>query len=146
MPLMTVVMGPFGSGQPRDRFEVVLNAAVHGWMEGHLAAPGHVVSGDRSGIDMPTPPFPARESEQLRALVSETMARFQDGEEPAAAMFAAAIAWQAGRQEGSRCPGCALEHADQPIPRAVRGGQGRYSFQLDDRHAPTLGQHPATDR
>jgi len=137
MPLMTVILGLFGSGQPRDRFEVVLNAAVHGWMEGHLAAPGHVLSEDRSGIDMPAPPFPARESEQLRALVFEAMDRFDDGEEPAAAMFAAAIAWRAGRQEGSRCPGCALEHADQPIPRAVRAGLGRYSFQLGDRLAPT---------
>ena len=78
MPLMTVILGLFGSGQPRDRFEVVLNAAVHGWMEGHLAAPGHVISEDRSGIDMPAPPFPARESEQLRALVFEAMDRFED--------------------------------------------------------------------
>ncbi len=136
MPLMTVIMGLFSSGESHDRFEVVLNAAVHGWMEGHLAAPGHVVSEARSGIEMPVPPFPARGSEQLRALVFEAMDRFGDGEEPAAAMFAAAIAWRAGRQEGARCPGCALEHAEQPIPRAVRAGLGRYSFQLNDRHAP----------
>lgn len=53
---------------------------------------------------MPVPPFPARESEQLRSLVSETMDRFSDGEEPAAAMHAAALAWKAGRQEGLDCP------------------------------------------
>ena len=107
-------------------------------MEGHLAAPSHALSeGAAPGSRCPRPPFPARESEPLRALVFAAMDRFEDGEEPAAAMFAAAIAWRAGRQEGARCPGCALEHADQPIPRAVRAGLGRYSFQLDERRAPT---------
>lgn len=130
-PLLTVILGLFGSGEAHDRFNVVLHAAVHGWMEGHLAAPGHVVSADTSGREMPVPPFPERESRELREIVSETMARFRDGEEPAAAMYAAALGWRLGRQQGLDCPGCALALADQPIPRAIRAGQGHYSFQLD---------------
>ena len=130
-PLLTVILGLFSSGEAHDRFDVVLHAAVHGWMEGHLAAPGHRVSGDASGDQMPAPPFPARGSGRLREIVSETMARFGDDEEPAAAMYAAALGWRLGRQEGLDCPGCALALADQPIPRAIRAGRGQYSFQLD---------------
>jgi hypothetical protein len=81
---------------------------------------------------MPVPPFPARGSERLRVVIFETMDRFSDGEEPAAAMHAAALAWKAGREEGLDCPGCALEHADQPIPQAIRAGYGHYNFHLDD--------------
>ena len=50
------------------------------------------------------------------------------GEELGAALCAAALGWQAGRQAGLDCPACALENADQPIARAIRAGRGEYRF------------------
>ena len=61
---------------------------------------------------MPVLPFSARDHEQLRAIVADTMDRFADGEEPAAAAYALALGWQAGRREGFDCPGYALVHAE----------------------------------
>jgi Domain of unknown function (DUF1905) len=70
LPLVTVLNGVFEAEAAPTRLEVVLHACVHGWMEGHLAAPGHAVSGGASE-DMPAPPFPPRESDQLRAIDGE---------------------------------------------------------------------------
>ena len=131
LPLLTVLEAIFSTGEPSDRFEAVLQAAVHGWMEGHLSAPGHVVSGDTTE-EMPAPPYPPRESAALRAILHEVMGRFGSGEEPGAALCAAARGWQAGRQAGLDCPGCALENADQPVARAIRAGRGEYRFHPDD--------------
>src|SRR5512134_3208300 len=114
MPLLTVLNGLFSGAAAPTLFELVLGACVHGWMEGHLAAPGHSVAGG-AGDDMPAPPFPPRDSAELSAIVAEVMGRFGAGEEPAAAACAAALGWQAGRQAGLDCPGCALENADQPL-------------------------------
>jgi hypothetical protein len=134
-PLLTVINGVFASGEAHDRFEVVLHAAVHGWMEGHVAAPGHRLAAATSDEEMPVPPYPSRDSEALREILAEAMDRFGDDEEPAVALFAAALGWRAGRQEGLDCTGCALIHADQPIARAIRDGTGRYEFHLG-RRAP----------
>src|SRR3954447_24245650 len=82
-------------------------------MEGHLAAPGHV-AGDTTE-EMPSPPFPPRDSPELRAIVAEVMRRFVSGEEPAAAACVAALGWRAGRQAGLDCSAWALE---TPIRRS----------------------------
>jgi translation initiation factor IF-1 len=67
MPLVTVLAEPFN---PRDApgglAEPVLRAAVRGSMEGHLAAPGHRVSGYTNG-PMLSLPFPPRDSDALVA-------------------------------------------------------------------------------
>jgi hypothetical protein len=139
MPLMTVLNGVFEAGAAPTLQEVVLQACVHGWMEGHLAAPGHVVAAGATE-DMPAPPFPPRDSDQLRAIVDEVMRRFAAGEEPAAAACAAALGWRAGRQAGLDCPGCALENADQPLARAIRAGAGEYRFHDTGRTRPA-GEH-----
>ena len=107
MPLMTMLNGVFEPGAAPTLQEVVLQACVHGWMEGHLAAPGHVVAAGATE-DMPAPPFPPRDSDQLCAIVEEVMRRFAAGEEPAAATCALALGWRAGRQAGLDCPGCGL--------------------------------------
>ncbi len=127
LPLLTVLNGVFEAGTAPTLPEVVLQACVHGWMEGHLAAPGHIVAGGTTE-EMPSPPFPPRDSDELRAIVDAVMRRFAPGEEPAAAASAAALGWQAGRQAGLDCPGCALENADQPLARAIRAGAGEYRF------------------
>src|SRR3954447_22242750 len=95
-------------------------------MEGHLAAPGHV-AGDTTE-EMPSPPFPPRDSPELRAIVAEVMRRFVSGEEPAAAACVAALGWRAGRQAGLDCPAWALENADQALARASRARTGEYRF------------------
>lgn len=67
LPLMTVVTELFN---PRDApgglSETVLSAALCGSMKGHLAAPGHRVSGN-TNEPMPSPPFPPRDSDALVA-------------------------------------------------------------------------------
>jgi hypothetical protein len=138
LPLMTVLNGVFEAEAAPTLLEVVLQACVHGWMEGHLAAPGHVVAGGATE-SMPAPPFPRDDSAELRAIVDEVMRRFADGEEPAAAACAAALGWRAGRQAGLDCPGCALENADQPIARAIRAGAGEYRFHRLDPAGPAGG-------
>jgi hypothetical protein len=129
LPLLTVLNGIFSTQEPSDLLETVLQAAVHGWMEGHLGAPGHHVSSGPTE-EMPSPPFPPRDPDALGTIVGEAMDRFSVDEAPAAALYAGALGWQAGRQAGLDCPGCTLENADQPIPRAIRAGRGQYRFHL----------------
>ena len=81
--------------------------------------------------DLPNPPFPFPEDEQLLKIIDETTARFREGEEPAAVAYAAALGWQAGRATAGECSGCAPEGHDNPVARALRGGTGRISFHIE---------------
>ena len=64
-PLMTALTGLFN---PRDGGlpAAVLSAALRGSIDGHLAAPGHRVSGD-TNEPMPSPPFPPRDGDAVVA-------------------------------------------------------------------------------
>jgi hypothetical protein len=117
----------------------VIQAAVHCWYEGHIE--GEAVAGRVQTIPqrlveeaeaMPSPPFPARDSEALAAIVREARERFDERELIAAVGFTAALAWAGGYREGRACPGCtarattntglaALVRADQAAIRLARG-------------------------
>jgi len=114
--------------------ERCINAAVHGWAEGHLSAAGHPSPSD-TDKSMSSPPFPAsEENERLRAIVVEAVDRFQEGQDVAAVTYAAALGWEAGVEEGLVCSGCAVENASHPFARAMRGNGMEIEFRLG-RHA-----------
>jgi hypothetical protein len=106
---------------------MVMQAAVHAWMEGHLAAPSHVLRDEPTGTEMPAPPFPARDDERLREIIA-IAGDYSKGEEPAAVMAAAAAAWRAGRQDGLDCPGCALPKSSTRLAQQIRGGHTTIEF------------------
>ena len=74
------------------------------------------------------PPFPDPDSPELEEIIDEVKRRFGDGEESGAALFAAGLAWSAGRTEGSSCSGCSLTQSGTPISQAIRSGRGEYRF------------------
>jgi hypothetical protein len=67
MPLVLTVTeaveddGAFETRMPSPLHAMVMQVAVHAWMEGHLAAPGHIVRDEPTDETMPAPPFPARD-------------------------------------------------------------------------------------
>ena len=126
LPLLLTISETF-AGEPESFHSRVLHAAVHGWMEGHLAAPGHRFDPDRVG-GMPKPPFPDPDDERMPGIIEEALARFSEGEEPGAIAFAAALGWQAGRNAGLDCPGCAPEGHQDPLARAMRAGTAEMRF------------------
>jgi hypothetical protein len=78
-----VLTGPFNRrGAPGGLSQPLLGAALCGSMEGHLAAPGHRVSGD-TNAPMPSPP---RDSDALvardglRTLARRTKLEWRPGE------------------------------------------------------------------
>jgi hypothetical protein len=126
LPLLLTISETF-TDEPDSFRARVVHAAVHGWMEGHLAAPGHHLDPDRVG-GMPNPPFPSPEDERMRTVVEEALRRFSEGEEPGAIAFAAALGWQAGRIAGGDCPGCAPESHQDPLALAMRAGTAEIRF------------------
>ena len=126
LPLLLTISETF-SDEPEPFHSRVLHAAVHGWMEGHLAAPGHQLDPDRVG-GMPNPPFPGPDNERMPGILEETLGRFSEGEEPGAIAFAAALGWQAGRNAGLDCPGCAPESHQDPLARSMRTGTAEMRF------------------
>lgn len=124
LPLLVTVSETFTDAERDTSFESrVVHAAVHGWMEGHLSAPGHQFDIENVG-EMPEAPFPHPDDPQLREIVDEVLRRFRQGEEPAAVAFAAALGWQAGRATAGECLGCAPEGHDEPVAMAMREGRG----------------------
>jgi hypothetical protein len=101
-----------------------LYVAVHCWAEGHLAAPGHPEP-EETEAPLPSPPYPdpADPSGQLHAIVDEALARFDGDQEVDLLTFTAALAWQAGIEEGAACEGCAVAGASDPVIRAARKGE-----------------------
>jgi hypothetical protein len=109
--------------------ERCLYAIAHAWAEGHLAASGHPEPGD-ADEPLNAPPFPDPDDPggQLRAVLTDTLSRFQGGEEIEAIAYAASLAWRQGRLEGHQCSGCAIENGTHAIARALRRGELRVSF------------------
>lgn len=132
LPLLLTITETFSipSAHGASLEERIVHAAVHGWMEGHLSAPGHRFDPSHVG-GMPDPPFPDPDDPQLQQIVEEARRRFREGEEPAAAAFAAALGWQAGRATSGECPGCAPKGYDDPVARALREGRGKIEFTFD---------------
>lgn len=88
----------------------LINGAVHAWMEGHVEGEGRagthtVYDGPPTG-PMPSPPFPARDDEDLRDILHEALTRFSGQDPVCAVMYAAALAYAKGIEEGSHCSGC----------------------------------------
>lgn len=132
LPLLLTISETFAEKSPVPSLqERIVHAAVHGWMEGHLAAPGHRLDPAYAG-DMPAAPFPDPHDRRLGQIIKESVERFGDGEEPAAVAFAAALGWKQGREAGQECTGCAPEGHDHPAARAMRSGAGEVEFRLAD--------------
>ena len=116
LPLLFTIYEGFTEKSPVPSLQGrIVHAAVHGWMEGHLAAPDHQLDPEYVG-EMPSAPFPDPHDRRLEQIIKETSERFSDGEEPAAVSFAAALGWKHGRAAGQECPGCAPQGHDDPFP------------------------------
>jgi len=131
LPLLLTIYGSFTEKPVPTLQQRIVHAAVHGWMEGHLAAPDHQLDPEYVG-EMPSAPFPDPHDRRLEQIIKETSERFGDGEEPAAVAFAAALGWKQGRAAGQECPGCALQGHEHPAVRAMRSGEGKVEFRLPD--------------
>ena len=60
LPLLLTVSETFNDSERETPFDArVAHAAVHGWMDGHLSSPGHILDPANVG-DMPESPFPRR--------------------------------------------------------------------------------------
>lgn len=112
-----------GRDEEEATYAAILHAAVHGWMEGHVAAPGHELSVGAEDEPMPAPPFPGRHDPQLPEIVERVRSDFAHDELPAAVTAAAAYGWRAGRREGEQCPGCEMATADNELAAAIRAGR-----------------------
>jgi hypothetical protein len=121
MPLLLTISESFTEKPQPSLKERIVHAAVHGWMEGHLAAPNHRIDPTFTG-EMPAAPWPDPTDRRLKRIIEEATERFDEGEEPAAVAFAAALGWKQGRAAGQECPGCALEGHDDPFVQAMRSG------------------------
>jgi hypothetical protein len=129
LPLLLTISGSFTEKPVPPLDELIVHAAVHGWMEGHLAAPNHRLDPTFVG-KMPCPPFPDPGDRRLERIINEASERFAEGEEPAAVAFAAALGWKQGRVAGQECLGCAPQGHEHPAAHAMRSGDGKVVFQL----------------
>jgi hypothetical protein len=132
MPLIVTIVDTLGEKQDaRSLGDMIVSAAVHGWMEGHLAAPGHRLDTGNVG-EMPESPFPPTDNPQLKTTIQDAYERFEVGEESAAVAYAAALGWQMGRQSGMNCPGCAPKGGfDNPVVEAMRSGRASVRFHIE---------------
>jgi hypothetical protein len=131
LPLLLVISESFTEKPVPTLGQRIVHAAVHGWMEGHLAAPGHQLDPENVG-EMPAAPFPDPHDRRLEQIIKEASERFGDGEEPAAVAYAAALGWRQGPEAGQECPGCAPRGHEDPDARAMRSGAGEVEFRLRD--------------
>src|SRR5262245_45413927 len=99
MPLLLTISESFTEKPEPSLRDRIVHAAVHGRMEGHLAAPDHRIDPTYTGT-MPAAPFPDPTDRRLRQIIVEALERFDEGEEPAAVAFAAALGWKQGRAAG----------------------------------------------
>lgn len=119
-----------------DAGQAVVDAAVHGWYEGHVE--GHAAKGAPSPVKRmadpcPAPPFPATDSTELESIVGEASRRFTREAIDAAIAFAAGLGWAAGLREGAACPGCVTPGARiRGAPDATAVRDGHEPLVLDD--------------
>jgi hypothetical protein len=129
-PLLFTISETFDEPDQNMSLEVrVMHAAVHGWFEGHIAAPEHRIDRDAATSAMPAAPFPDPTDRRLTSIVDETLGRFTDGEEPAAVSYAAALGWKTGRHAGQECPGCNPEGHTAAMSQAMRSGEVQIRFE-----------------
>jgi hypothetical protein len=124
-----------GPGATDEQRPATLRAAVHAWMEGHIEGEGHagtssLPTGMRAEDPMPSPPFPARHDARLVGILRETQDRFAGAEPLAAMLFASGLAYQAGIEEGERCPGCSARAAPGELKDAARLRAGQIPLTL----------------
>lgn len=101
----------------------VRQAAVLAWYEGHVAAEGEPTPGEDGDHPLPSPPFPDRHDEQLHSIVQDTARQFSDPAlVPAAAAYAAGLAYAAGYAAGKTCPGCSYRGRDARTAARIRAG------------------------
>lgn len=125
LPLVLVLLEAHHEAGSTSFEAAVIHAAVHGWMEGHLAAPGHLPGPPG---EMPDPPFPNPADQALQDIVDETHRRFAEDERVGAVAFAVGEGWRAGHQAGKLCTGCAILGADDPLASAMRAGRGSFHY------------------
>jgi hypothetical protein len=110
----------------------VLSAVVNGWYEGHIEAestrrkPARASSEALAGLyedAMPSPPFPDRNSEELREILDETRRRFELPACAAGAIaYGAGLGWAAGFREGTTCHGCSYRGPEPALGALFRDG------------------------
>ncbi len=108
----------------------VLNAAVHGWYEGHIAR--HLDDGVKVPIAPADadgsirPPFPEdlnAEFRQIRA-TAQNLCEGESALIPGVIAVAAGLAWKAGYREGGSCRGCVATGAvSSQVAEQMRRGQ-----------------------
>jgi hypothetical protein len=129
-PLPLILVLSNAASMEGDLYARCLVAAVHCWMEGHLAAEGHGEAAE-TDAEMPAPPFPDPEADgdRLNAIVFDAVARFgHRGDGIDAIAYASAIAWRAGLEAGEACSGCAIGESSGALSRAMRRGEMRIEF------------------
>lgn len=127
-----VLLAPLDTGEITEVKSAVLQGAVHGWMEGHLAAPGHREGELRPGA-MPSPPFPDPDDPdgELREIVSTVIDQYDTDQVVEAFLHAIALGMRAGDRAGRACEGCSigLDATDHDLNAAnIRAGLGRFDY------------------
>jgi len=116
--------------------EMMLDAAVTAWMEGHVEAherarrppialqrksKKELSRGDKH---FPSPPWPPHDTPLVHALVREAQRVFGAVPESAVA-YAAALGWAAGLDDGETCKGCSFRGHEPALAQKVRTGRAR---------------------
>ena len=127
-----VLLGPLDAGDITDVRVAALQGSVHGWMEGHLAAPGHREGPERPG-QMPSPPFPdpADPDGSLHDILDQVVDAYEAHQVTAAFLHAVALGIRGGDQAGRTCNGCSIAHdaADRELNGAnIRAGLGSFAY------------------
>lgn len=112
----------------------VLDAAVHGWYEGHIQA--HIDRNEEVSVrpedpENPfRPPFPADGNEKFRQarIVAGHYAGSDRTRIPGAAACAAGLAWLGGYDEAATCTGCSPTGESQTEADQLRRGQRRFEL------------------
>lgn len=118
-----------------------LLVAVHAWYEGHVDE--HIKRGVAQDFpspqdDCPSPPFPDRDDARLYDIATRFTKEFPpDAPAVAVLAFTAGLAWNAGFEDGKKCPGC-VPPGNPEVGANIRMGKGvEIEVTLDGR-APNI--------
>lgn len=151
-PMLAIVLhNEIRNSIAEKRSVCLLHTAAHAWYEGHVDAESSRHRMRSVAIDpqqpFPSPPFPAN-SAFFHEIVKETETRFSDHRSsPIAELaFVAALAWQAGYEEGLHCSGCKYPCSiDEATATAIRSGRMNVTLQGDDTARLTLKPDPTAE-